>query len=306
MLSNDDGYPPLLDPPYTLSADYDVTFTAPDGVVVAASGQLSDQSEERDGNVSYRYVLDNGRDFALMLSPDYEIDERTSASGIVVRQYTLVSQYGDSDTTRQEIRDKAFAVAERSLAEYQANIGPYPWPSLALVEAGPGLGGGIEYTALTLISFDSETLDNLIAHEVAHMWFYATIGTRTQDDPWVDEGAATFLGNGISSGDFAISRDLGISTYIAPLGASVDDLAAFSGGDWVAAVYAQGGSFYADTYVTMGEDDFWRAMRDIYDTQAFAIATPWEILTTFQAHSDTDLLPLYERYFSYDWLDETE
>jgi hypothetical protein len=304
MLSNDGGYPPLLDPPYTLSADYTVSFTAPPDVVIAASGQLTGTPSTTSDGVRYSYTLTNGRDFALMLSPEYEVDERTTASGIIVRQYTLVSQYGDSDAMREQIRDRAFAVAEQALAAYASNIGPYPWPSLALVEAGPGLGGGIEYTALTIISYDSGSLENLIAHEVAHMWFYATIGTRTQRDPWIDEGAAQFLGNGISSGDYTRSSDQEAITYAAPLDASVTALA--GNRDWVAAIYTQGASFYADTYIAMGDTAFWTAMRDLYATQRFGTATPWEVLTTFQEHSDTDLLPVYERYFSYAWLDDVE
>lgn len=304
MLSNDAGYPPLLDPPYTLAADYTVSFTAPIDAVVAASGQLTGPPAETPDGVRYDYSLNNGRDFALMLSPEYEVDERVTASGIVVRQYTLASKYGNSDATRALIRDRAFAVAERSLDDYAANIGPYPWPSMALVEAGPGLGGGIEYTALTAISYDSGSLENLVAHEIAHMWFYAAIGTRTQDDPWIDEGAATFLGNGISGGNYALSSDQGVNAYAAPLDSSVPELA--SNREWVAAIYTQGASLYADTYIAMGEAAFWTAMRDIYTTQLFEIATPWEVLTTFQAHSETDLLPVYEQYFSYAWLDEVK
>ncbi|MEX1157603.1 MAG: hypothetical protein WEC79_01580, partial [Thermomicrobiales bacterium] len=225
MLSNDAGYPPLLDPPFTLSADYTVGFTAPAEVVVAASGALTGQPVTTPDGVRYDYTLANGRDFALMLSRDYNVDERTTASGIVVRQFTIPSGYGDdSDATRARIRDLVFEVAEQSLSGYAANIGPYPWPSLALVEAGPGLGGGIEYSALTIISYDSGALENLVAHEIAHMWFYAAIGTRTQDDPWVDEGAATFLANGLVSGDYAVSSDRGTINYVAPLNTSIPDL----------------------------------------------------------------------------------
>jgi len=305
MLSNDDGYPPLLDPPYTLAADYSVSFTAPAEVVVAASGELTAPPQNTDAGIRYDYTLENGRDFALMLSTAYAVDERMTASGIVVRQYTLASEYGTSDDERASIRDQAFATAERALAEFSANIGPYPWPSLALVEAGPGLGGGIEYSALTIISYDSGALDNLVAHETAHMWFYGIIGTRTQADPWLDEGAATFLGNGIDRGDYTISSDRGANIYIAPLGASIEELA-MHGGDWVTAVYTQGGSFYSDMLIEMGDDAFWAAMQEIYTTQQFGIATPWEVLTSFAAHTDSDLSAIYARYFSYEWLGEVE
>ena len=100
------------------------------------------------------------------------------------------------------------------------------------------------------------------------------------------------------------SSDQGAITYAAPLDASVTELT--GNRDWVAAIYTQGASFYADTYIAMGDTAFWTAMRDLYATQRFGIATPWEVLTTFQSHGDTDLLPVYERYFSYEWLNDVE
>jgi hypothetical protein len=52
----------------------------------------------------------------------------------------------------------------------------------------------------------------------------------------------------------------------------------------------------------MGDDAFWSAFHDIYSRYAFSVVTPAEMLATFQARSTTDLRPLYESYFRYDWI----
>ena len=303
MLSNDAGFPPLLDPPYTVIADFDVRLVAPADVIVAAPAIEASPPVEVEGGVEHRWELENGRDFALMLSREYEVEERTVA-GVLVRIYTVPSLYGEGDVERQRaIRERIFEVAELSLAEYARLIGPYLWETLVIAEGGLYLGGGIEYTALTIIDVAADWLDVLVAHEVVHMWFYAAIGTRTQDDPWIDEGVATFLSEGLLNG-YEFSSDDGRGSYADSLDASVYDLEGRSFNDWVTNIYTQGGSFFADLYIEMGDEDFWTAMRDVYDTQLFDIVTPYEMLTIFQSATDEDLTPLYERYFAYEWIGE--
>lgn len=301
MLSNDAGFPPLLDPPYTVIADFEVRLTAPANVVVAAPASSAEPPTESAGSVEYVWTLENGRDFALMLSREYEVEER-DAGGVTVRIFTVPSLYGDGDPARQAaIRERIFEIAELSLEEYARLVGPYQWDTLVIAEGGRFLGGGIEYTALTIIDVDADWLDVLVAHEVAHMWFYAAVGTRTQDDPWIDEGVATFLSEGLLNG-YDSPSDRGRQSYADSLDASVYDLDGLPFNDWVPNVYTQGGSFYADLYIEMGENDFWSAMREIYDTQLFGIVTAYEVLTIFQDATDENLEPLYERYFEYEWV----
>jgi hypothetical protein len=299
MLSNDEGYPPILDPPYTLAADFDVTFSVPPGVIVATSGPAQ-PAGAADGR--YHWRIEQARDVALMLSRDYIAEQHALGDGTVVQLYTIPSLYGDGDAqARQERRAQALATARRAFTEYERNLGPYPWPTLTIAEGGPSLGGGIEYTALTIITFDALWLEVLVAHEIAHMWFYAAIGTRTQADPWIDEGAATFLSEGMLGGYERFGRDPN-ADYAARLGPSVYELQELAANDWIVAVYAQGAAFYGDVYNALGPDRFWSAMREVYATQRFGILTPWELLTTFQQHAETDLEPIYGAYFTYAWI----
>lgn len=299
MLSNDAGYPPILDPPYTRSASYQMRLTASGDVVVASSGGVGNVQPGTDGAVTYSWALEHGRDIALMLSRDYVVYERTAENGVVMQMYLIPEQLRMGFTSALAV-EQTFAIAERSLVEFSERVGPYPWPSLAIVDGGPSLGGGIEYTALTIVNFSAGWLEVLVAHEIAHMWFYAMIGTRTQDDPWVDEGAATFMSEGMLGG-YAGVNDNPFVRYAAPLGTSIPELAHLSDNDWINAVYAQGAAFYSDAYNAMGPDAFWAAMREVYDTYRFEIITPWDLLTTLQRHSPVDLGEVFERYVVYEW-----
>ena len=73
--------------------------------------------------------------------------------------------------------------------------------------------------------------------------------------------------------------------------------------NWYYSIYEQGAHFYTEVKATMGDDAFWAAFRDIYANHAFGIATAWDVLTTWQRYSPTDLRPLYNAYFRYDWID---
>jgi aminopeptidase N len=71
---------------------------------------------------------------------------------------------------------------------------------------------------------------------------------------------------------------------------------------WYYSIYEQGAHFYYDVRATMGNDAFWRAFRDLYARYAHDIITPAEMLATFQEHSTTDLRPLFDSYFRYEWV----
>ena len=76
-----------------------------------------------------------------------------------------------------------------SLEDLARRYGPYPWPSFT-VAVTPHLDGGIEYPMHVLQG--PGTQGRTTAHEVAHMWFYALVGSNQGRDPWLDEGLASW------------------------------------------------------------------------------------------------------------------
>jgi len=145
--------------------------------------------------------------------------------------------------------------------------------------------------------------DDLIYHEVGHEWMYGLLGTRTQQDPWIDEGGATFLASYL--GNTLPTNPAPPATFAYRLSTPVWAIPPGGGQRGATeAIYTQGGDFYTLVMRAMGEDTFWRAMQQLYREHRYAIITPHDILGTWQANSPADLRPLFKEYLDYPWLDE--
>jgi len=294
IISTDHGYSATLDPSYTAVAEFDVTLALDDGVEFAHTGDFVAQEVLADGRILYTLHAADVRDFALAISPSYTIDYGQSATGIALELYTT----GVGEGTRQAI----LAVAADALDQLSSLIGPYPYATFRIADAGPTMPGGIEYPGLIYINPAYVPLDRLIYHEVAHQWLYGIIGTRTLHDGWIDEGGAEFFERGLPTG-FTEVPPLPPGGYAYWLDAIYLDLPDDPNRNWYFSIYEQGARFYAEVKATMGDDAFWAAMQDLYVNHAFGIATAWDVLSTWQRHSPTDLRPLYHSYFRYDWID---
>ncbi len=177
IISTDHGYSATLDPSYTAVAEFDVALTLADGVEFAHTGDVIGQETLADGRIRYVLYAENVRDFALAVSPSYTIDYGQSGSGVALELYTS----GVGEATRQTI----LAVAADALDQLSSLIGPYPYTTFRIADAGPTMPGGIEYPALIYINPDYVPLDRLIYHEVAHQWLYAIIG-NAHPPGWLD------------------------------------------------------------------------------------------------------------------------
>lgn len=294
IISTDHGYSATLDPSYTAVATFDVALTLDNGVEFAHTGDFVGQETLADGRVRYALYAENVRDFALAVSPSYTIDDGQSGSGVALELYTS----GVDEGTRQSI----LAWTADAIDRLSELIGPYPYTTFRIADAGPTMPGGIEFPSLIYINPAYSQLERLIYHEVAHQWLYAIIGTRTLQDGWIDEGGAEFFERGLSTG-FSEVPPLPDGGYALWLDTGYEDLPDDPARNWYYSIYEQGARFYYDVMATMGDEPFWAAFRDIYANHAFGIATAWDVLNTWQRHSPTDLRPLYHEYFRYDWID---
>jgi aminopeptidase N len=62
----------------------------------------------------------------------------------------------------------------------------------------PPQWAGMEYPELVFIStgvapHGPAAIRSVVAHEVAHQWFYGLLGDDQLAEPWLDEGFATYL-----------------------------------------------------------------------------------------------------------------
>jgi hypothetical protein len=89
---------------------------------------------------------------------------------------------------------KATDYLKQSTRFYSEQIGAYPYPQVTGVQSALSAGGGMEYPMITVIgrNASAEDLDNVLAHEVGHNWFYGILASNERDHPWMDEGLNSF------------------------------------------------------------------------------------------------------------------
>jgi len=295
MLSDDHGYPERIDPPYTATGDFHVTLSAPAGTVMAGTGVTQKQATTA-GRTTWTVDAPKVRDWVAMLSPAYDVTRGTSAGGVAVEVYTIPAHYR---ATPGRV-DAILADAITSLDKMSVWVGPYPYPVFHVVDAGLTMPGGIEFPTLITMGPRINDFATLVAHETAHQWFYGVIGTHPQDEPWVDEGAASYFEQAIYGG-LGITPTLS-RTLPCAVSATVWDTS-ISERDLLYCVYNGGRVTYAAIATAMGPAAFTAALHDLYANHVYGIISARDLLTTFQQHSAADLRPIVKPYLAYNWVD---
>jgi hypothetical protein len=285
-------YSSIGDPFYTELADFDLHLGLARPAVVAFTGDLVSQNGT-NWEISARSV----RDFALAISADYQQLTAQLPSGQQISVYAL-----DGNRAQAELdAAQTFATA------YAGLVGPYPLSTLRVAETGlePAFAG-MEYPGLVFISASTAarssptTVHGVVAHEVAHQWFYGLIGDDEVADPWLDEAFATFLPDEVSAANpSGISGTAGNTLASAGDGVPIDKgIFDFpDNGAYAAAVYARGGRFLAELRNTMGDADWTTFLHALYATYAGKVETPRAVLDMAQRSAPgTNLMPLFRQY----------
>src|SRR4030042_1039155 len=88
---------------------------------------------------------------------------------------------------------RAVSYANNAIWYFSKWIGDYPYSNFTAVQSALNSGSGMEYPGLTVIGLagDPYLLDQVIAHEISHNWFYSAIGSDERRFPFMDESIAS-------------------------------------------------------------------------------------------------------------------
>jgi hypothetical protein len=296
-------YTPVGDAFVTEAADYDVTLRPSRRVVVASTGQVA----SRDGETR-RIVARDVRDFALAVSERYETASR-EVDGVVLTAYFLPEHRAQA----AEYLD----TGGEMLAWLQTRLGRYPWRTLDIAETWSNDPNqvGQEYPGIIYISSGvtvvggemGSYLSYLVAHEVAHQWFYGIVGDDQVREPWLDEAFATYLPERFYAERYpAIFQErwarfrARLADETARLGARPIDGGVHDYRDegiYFAVIYRRGAAFLDELRVAMGEEPFWRALRQFVAQSSGRIARGGELIGAMRAASGVSIEPIVARYF---------
>jgi hypothetical protein len=209
---------------YSEFGSFDVSITVPANYVVAATGELQNADEKvwlkqrssytwqpvkkkiKKGSTiktviqnfpasandikTLRYKQDKIHDFAWFADKRFIVTYDTCKleSGKVIDVFSYYTPL-ESSTWKSSVKN-----AKDAVHHYSNLIGEYPYSIVSVVQGPESFGGGMEYPTITVISptKNERELDNTIAHEIGHNWFYGILGSNERKYPWMDEGVNSF------------------------------------------------------------------------------------------------------------------
>jgi len=158
-------------------------------MVLGATGGRESITQNPDGTKTLTYTAEDVHDFAWVADRRYRV-ETASWAGVTIRSLYLP---GDEAAGKRAAR-----YAKEALAYFSARYGRYPYKDFTVAETRL-LGGAMEYPQLIMVSYMFyrlprflTLLDEVIAHETAHQWFYGMLMNDQVNEAWLDEGFATF------------------------------------------------------------------------------------------------------------------
>lgn len=204
---------------YSEFGDFHLSITLPDNYWVAATGQLQSPEERqkllahaRDSQQALAgqsglakgfvaedfppsssqtktlvYTAKDVHDFAWFADKRFRVLHDTLAlSG----RDKPVDVWSFFTATEAAYWQKSLDYLKNATRFYSEKIGTYPYPQVTAVQSALSAGGGMEYPMITVIaqSGSARALDEVIAHEVGHNWFYGILASNERAHAWMDEG----------------------------------------------------------------------------------------------------------------------
>lgn len=201
---------------YSEYGRFDVSITLPSNYVVGATGQLMNKSEldwldKKAADTAWirfpdylydpfpessrvmktlRYTQDNVHDFAWFADKRFHVlkgHTKLPESGKMITTWAMFSTKFDYTWS------KSIKFINSAITLFSRWNGDYPYDSFTAVQSTLNSGDGMEYPGITVLNpvSDPYLLDEVLAHEICHSWFYSAIGSDERTYPFMDESITT-------------------------------------------------------------------------------------------------------------------
>jgi hypothetical protein len=189
---------------------YNVKIHVPQKYVVAATGFQTKPAvtDRKTGGKTYHFYADDVHDFAWAASPNFVYSEEPFSTpnipGVRIKLYL--------DPSHLELKDRYMYAAKKSLENYSAWYGKYPYNTLSIVVPPAGAGGaaGMEYpTLVTAWAADTADMDyeleRVVVHEIGHQYFYGMVASNEFEEAWLDEAFTSYAEDKVMEAEYGVS-----------------------------------------------------------------------------------------------------
>ncbi|MEK6256732.1 MAG: M1 family metallopeptidase, partial [Chloroflexota bacterium] len=165
-------------------ATYTFIITVAEPYLVAANGVLQETSDNGD---TRSFIWESANPISSYLVTlaiaEFDIESEAGPGGVLIRNY-----FGSG--VRNSVRDDFDTTADM-MAYFSEIFGPYPFETYGVVVHDLELRFALETQTLSIFG-NSFTDEYVVAHELAHQWFGDSVGLKSWQDIWLNEGFATY------------------------------------------------------------------------------------------------------------------
>lgn len=277
---------PCLDQP-DLKASYMVSVRAPKHWRVIHNDLIKDEKTEGDFKTTNFFPTQVFSTYLFFLAagPYVEFEDQFGNLPLYIHARKSMGKYVDEE--------KMFDTIKKGLAFYNDYFAyPYPFPKYGQIFIPDFAAGAMENPGAVSIherflfrgpvsSTTMEDRDNIILHEMAHMWFGDLVTMEWWNDLWLNESFATYaatvaqergLKSSFAAIDFLNTKSWGhwqdqlVTTH--PIETDIPDVRT-SKGIFDGITYAKGASALKQLHFYVGENGFRDGLRDYFKTYAF-------------------------------------
>lgn len=201
---------------YSEFGSFEVTLTVPKNYVVGATGDLQNVEEQEwinrkvletmqiknfPSDMSFPksdqqtktliYKQSGVHDFAWMADKRFHI---LKSEIELPHSKNKVATWAMFTNAQANLWVKSTEYVDSALYYYSLWNGDYPYKNCTILDGTIAAGAGMEYPNITIIGSASNAfeLEDVIAHEVGHNWFYGLLGSNEREHAWMDEGINSF------------------------------------------------------------------------------------------------------------------
>lgn len=173
-----------------------LTVEVDSGFQVMGNGRLTEQTQLADGNIRWRFKMNQPMSSYLiaLAIADYDTTLSYSETGIPLTQYYYPQRADDYNYYYYQ-NQEIFNHLQQLIAV------PYPWQNYKQAPVQDFRHGAMENTTATIfgdfflvdsIAFNDRNYSYVNAHELAHQWFGNLVTASGSDEHWLHEGFATY------------------------------------------------------------------------------------------------------------------
>lgn len=300
VLSEDwhNSYNSVFGDPFCLhAANYLVRINTPEAYEVVSTGKTLQTIAEDNGRQTHTIEAINVRDFSLAILFDYqELNKVTSQANI--KAYLPKGK---------ETIGKRFLQKSADMLNYfSCQFGSYPYEEFKIVFVPMQGFHGMEYSGLIFLrdeflrpNYDLKHSEYILAHEIAHQWWYGLVGNDQLKEPWLDEGLANWSAYKYfqdikerphNPSSQTIAKGMNLAKELREINSTTE---------YYQVAYTGGEAFWFGLEKEIGTDKVFKALRRYLAEYKHKIATTNELLKAIEAEANKDMDEYFNKWFKF-------